>query len=128
MTTLIVGQRQHRRWTGIRGGWVLDHQSIVPPGHITDEVDVLRVRLEKRFDEKRRVSLTEHPHEEGVALDKRNRCVRGAHRLAGGWWSLSICSWLNACGVTRVRHVQGRRGGFFCLRGCVRRGGGGRSA
>jgi len=53
----------------------LDHQRIVPSGHVPDEIDLPRVRLEEGFNEKRGVPLAEHPHKEPVAADEGDRRV-----------------------------------------------------
>jgi len=56
-------------------GRPLDHQRIVPSGHVPDDTDLPRVRLEEGFNVRRGVPLAEHPHEEPVAADEWDRCV-----------------------------------------------------
>ena len=59
-------------------GRALNHQRVVPSGHVPDEIDVIRVHLEEGFNEKRGVPSAEHPHKEPIAADEGDRCV---HRV-----------------------------------------------
>ena len=57
-------------------GRPLDHQRVVPSGHVPDYIDVPRVHLEEGLNEKRGVPLAEHPHKKPVAADEEDRGVR----------------------------------------------------
>ena len=46
----------------------------MPSGHVTDEIDLPRIRLEEGFNEKRGVPLAEHSHKEPVAADEGDSC------------------------------------------------------
>jgi hypothetical protein len=56
--------------TSVLGGRNLGHHGVVPSGHVPDKMDVSRVNLEKRFNEKCRVSLAKHPCEESIPMDE----------------------------------------------------------
>ena len=51
------------------------HQRVVPSGHVSDQIDLPRVHLEERFNEKYRISPAKHPHDVTFAIVKGDGCV-----------------------------------------------------
>lgn len=57
-------------YTSAVDGRPLNHQRMMPSGHVPDEKDVANVHLEEGLNEKCPISLAKHLHKETIAADE----------------------------------------------------------